>query len=151
MASTLEAKPDEEAVKKYRRVVVEEFNSQYAVISSVLEGSMQKFVEKAFAAHLISDSVMISKDFSMIAADFKAGLQCKHTVLDIQQYCQRFLDILEELGGPSVDAAKHLNIKWSAGKLLTTSGIQAEKPFNQYSQSILAAYMYSCAYMQLLV
>ena len=133
MASMLEAKPEEEAVKKYRRVVVEQFNSRYDAISSVLEGSMQKFVEKAYAAHLISDAVMKSKDFSKIATDFKAGLQFKHTVLDIQQYCQRFLDILEDLGGPSVDAAKHLEIRWSAGKLLTTSGMEAEKPFIQYS------------------
>ena len=128
----LEAKPEVKAVKKYRRVVVEEFNSQYAVISSVLEGSMSKFVEKARGAHLISETVMKSKDFSMIATDFLAGLNFKVTVLDIEQYCQRFLDILEDLGGPAVDAAKHLNIRWSAGKLLTTSGKQAEKPFNQY-------------------
>lgn len=133
MASMLEAKPEDEAVKKYRRVVVDEFNSQYAAISSVLEGSMQKFVEKALAARLISETAMKSKDFSMIATDFKAGLQFKDTVLDIQHYCQSFIEILEDLGGPAVDAANHLYIRWSAVKLLTTSGIQAEKPFNQYS------------------
>ena len=137
----LEAKPEEEAVKKYRRVVVEEFNNQYAVISSVLKGSMQTFVEKAYAARLISETVMKCKEFSMIATEFKAGLQFEHTVLDIQQYCQRFLDILEDLGGPAVSAGKHLDIRWSAGKFLTTSGMQAEKPFNQYLQLILAVYM----------
>ena len=93
----MEAKPEVEAVKKYRRVVVEEFNSQYAAISSVLDGSMSKFVEKARGAHLISETVMKSKDFSMIATEFLAGLNFKVTVLDIQQYCQRFLDIQLEI------------------------------------------------------
>ena len=133
MASMLEAKFEEEAIKKYRRAVVEEFTSQYAAISSVLEVSMQKFVEKAFAAHLISETAMKSKDFFMIATDFKTGLQSKDTVLDIQHYCQSFIEILEDLGSPAVGVAKRLDIRWSAGKFLTTSGMQAEKPSNQYS------------------
>ena len=52
---------------------------------------------------MISESVMKSKDFTSIASiatEFLAGLNFKDKVLDVQQYCQHFVGILEDLGGP---------------------------------------------------
>ena len=49
---------------------------------------------------MISESVMKSKDFTSIATEFLAGLNFKDKVLDVQQYCQHFVGILEDLGGP---------------------------------------------------
>ena len=111
--------PESDVLKKYKKAVKNEFNSCYAKLSSALEGSMQKFAEKARAADLISVSVMKSRNFDNIATDFLAGLDFKDRVLDIQEYCQCFIDILEDLGGPAVDAAKHLSIRWSASKFLS--------------------------------
>ena len=110
---------ESDVLEKYKKAVKKEFDACYAKLSSVVEGSMQKFAEKARAADLISMSVMRSKNFDNIANDFLAGLDFKDRVLDIQQHCQCFIDILEDLGGPAVDAAKHLSIRWSTAKFLS--------------------------------
>ena len=125
--------PESDASKKYKKAVNKEFNSLYADLSSSLKSSMQTFGEKAFGAGLISVSAMKSKNFDNIATDFLAGLNLKDSVLDIQKYCQCFIDILEDLGGPAVAAAKHLSIRWSAAKFLSTpvnSGIHRNHECN---------------------
>ena len=111
--------PENYVLEKYKKAVEKEFNSSYADLSSALECSMEMFVEKAHAADLISESVMKSKNFDKIAKEFLAGLNFKDRELDIQQHCQCFIDILEDLGGPAGDAAKHLSIRWSAAKFLS--------------------------------
>ena len=110
---------ESDGLTKYRETVVTVFNSQYYVLRSAVEDSMQEFAGKAYAAHMISKSVMRSKDFYSITTDFLDGLNFKNSVQDIQQYCQRFIDILEDLGGPALEAARLLSIRWSA----TNSGI----------------------------
>ena len=117
------AKVEDNVLKEYRKALVTAFNSKYHDLSSALEGSMQMFSEKTHAAHMISPSVLKSKDFCSIANAFLAGLNLKDSVQDVQQYCQRFIDILQDVGGPALDVAKHLSIRWSAAtKVLTTVG-----------------------------
>ena len=111
---------EDDVLKKYRKSVVTAFNSHYYDLSSALEGSMQMFAQKALAAALISPSVMKSKNFDSIATDFLAGLKLKDNVLDVQQYCQHFIDILHDVGGPAVVAAKRLSVRWNDTKFLTT-------------------------------
>ena len=150
MASTVES----DVVKKYRKAVATEFNSQYSYLSSALEGSMQKFAEKALGAALISPASMKSKNFDNIAVDFLAGLNFKDSVVNVQQYCQCFVDILEDLGGPAVDAARDLSVRWSAAKLLTTSvnsGMHESRDFNCIEYSLMDNEVScSCTYSSLL-
>ena len=54
---------DGNALKSCRRAVMNVFISYYAILSSVLEESMVSSAHKAFAADLISLTVMIDKKF----------------------------------------------------------------------------------------
>ena len=110
---------DDNALKKYKKAIFKELQSHYDNLSSVLEGCMPEFAKKAYAADLISEPVMKSRNFDSIISQFRAKLKLKHNISEIKQHCTRFIDILEEIGGPAVDAAKELSLRWSAAKLFT--------------------------------
>ena len=112
---------DDDALEKYKKAIVKEFRSQYDKLSSVLEGCIPEFAKKAYAADLISEPVMKSRNFDSIANEFRAGLEFKHNISEIEQHCACLIGILEKIGGPVVDAAKKLSLRWSAAKLFTSN------------------------------
>ena len=92
----------DDSLESYKKAVIDVFNSQYANLSSALQGCMtKKFTEEAFAASLISESVMRSENFADIANELKTGLKLGKTVEEIQTNCHRLVRILEDLGGPA--------------------------------------------------
>ena len=95
-------------VESYRKAVIDTFNSLYANLSSALQGCMTKFTEEAFAASLISESVMRNENFADIANEFKTGLKLRKTVEEIQTHCNCLVKILEDLGGPAVIVGSNL-------------------------------------------
>ena len=107
----------------YKKAVVYIFNAQYADISSVLEGAINAFAERAFAAGLISDPVkktvvqcshdQYSKCFDKVANDFKAGLELMRSVEDILKHCRILTQILKDLGGPVAIVGRELDAKLS--------------------------------------
>ena len=103
----------DDSLKSYRKAVIDTFNSQYANLSSALQGCMTKFAEEAFAASLISESVMRSENFADIANEFKTGLKLKKTIEEIQTNCRCLNRILEGLGGPAAIVGSNLTIELS--------------------------------------
>ena len=85
----------DDLLESYRKAVINAFNFQYANLSSALQGCMTKFTEEAFAASMISESVMRSENFADIANEFKTGLKLRKTVEEIQTHCHRLIGILE--------------------------------------------------------
>ena len=56
----------DDSLESYKKAVIDVFNSQYAHLSSALQGCMTKFTEEAFDSSLISESVMSSENFADI-------------------------------------------------------------------------------------
>ena len=98
----------DDSLESYRKAVIDVFNSQYANLSSALQGCMTKFTEEAFAASLISESVMRSENFADIANEFKTGLKLRKTLEEIQTNCRCLSRILEGLGGPAATVGSNL-------------------------------------------
>ena len=98
----------DDSLESYRKAVIDTFNSQYANLSSALQGCMTKFTEEAFAASLISESVMRSENFADIANEFKTGLKLRKTVEEIQTHYHCLVRILEDLGGPAAIVGSNL-------------------------------------------
>ena len=103
----------DDSLENYRKAVIDTFNSQYANLSSALQGCMTKFTEEAFAASLISESVMRSENFADIANEFKTGLKLRKTVEEIQTHCHCLVRILEDLGGPAAIVGRDLAVELS--------------------------------------
>ena len=96
------------SIETYRKAAIDAFNSQYANLSSALQGCMTKFTEEAFAAGLISESIMKSESFTNIASEFKTGMKLRKTVEEIQTHCHCLVRILEDLGGPAAIVGRNL-------------------------------------------
>ena len=98
----------DDSLESYRKAVIDTFNSQYANLSSALQGCMTKFTKEAFAASLISESVMRNENFADIANEFKTGLKLRKTIEEIQTHCHCLVRILEDLGGPAAIVGSNL-------------------------------------------
>ena len=98
----------DDSLESYVKAVIDVFNSQYANLSSALQGCMTKFTEEAFAADLISESVMRNENFADIASEIKTGLKLRKTVKEIQTQCHCLVRILEDLGGPAATVGRNL-------------------------------------------
>ena len=98
----------DDSLETYRKAAIDTFNSQYTNLSSVLQGCITKFSEEAFAASLISESVMKSENFTDIANEFKTGLKLRKTVEEIQTHFHCLVRILEDLGGPSAIVGRNV-------------------------------------------
>ena len=115
--------PSMDHVRIYKKAVVYIFTSQYANLSSTLKGSIKTFAERAFAAGLISGPLkeitvqcthdQYRKCFADIVNEFIAGLELKKNIEDIQEYCRKLMQILENLGGPVAAAGRELDVKLS--------------------------------------
>ena len=97
-----------DSLESYRKAVIDTFNSQYANLSSALQGCITKFTEEAFAVSLISESVMRSENFADIANEFKTGLKLRKSLEEIQTHCHCLVRILEDLGGTAAIVGRDL-------------------------------------------
>ena len=114
----------------YKNGVSYLFRSQYTCLSSILKTCIATFAEKAYEAGLITepvkgaavrcsyDQLQYSKCFSDINEEFTTGLELKNTIEEIQEYCQKFVEVLKDLGGPPEVFRKKLE-----EKLLTLFGM----------------------------
>lgn len=99
------------AEKTYQSKVKDVFVTNFDKLSSILQKSMEEFSKKAYAAKL---TYRQNENFTNIFDQFKSALEWKTSVEDIKDHYQKFIDILEELGGPAEDAAKDLASQLSA-------------------------------------
>ena len=105
---------ESKTLKTYRKTVIEVYECYFHKLSSLLNGSnMKSFAEKALQAKLINFTAMKDANFENIFSQFRAGLQCKSSISAIQRQSQRFLDILEDIGGQLEEAGKDLAVKLS--------------------------------------
>ena len=112
-SSTLLLTTMDDLLESYRKAVINAFNFQYANLSSALQGCMTKFTEEAFAASMISESVMRKGNFADIANDFKTGLRLRKTVEEVQTHCRCLIRILEGLDGPAAIVGRNLGTELS--------------------------------------
>ena len=99
------------------------FRSLYDCLSRVLKTCIGPFAEKAYAACLITEPIkgaainyspdQYIKCFSDINEEFTRGLELRNMILEIRKHCQKFVDILKDLGGPPADVGGELEEKLS--------------------------------------
>lgn len=101
---------DEEttALRRYKVAIFKIFDSWFTKLNSVLQNTMEPFVNEAFAVNLITRQVRDEKIFNSVIDEFKAGLELCKSVKEIQKRCVSFVEILEDLGGPARMAGKDL-------------------------------------------
>lgn len=109
----------EEALKVLKKAVIDAFKSRYANISSALKGSLKTFAEKAYSNDLITEPVKgaavqcthdrYNENFADIIANFISVIELGKSVEEVQKHYQRFIEILEELGGPAAIAGRELS------------------------------------------
>ena len=109
----------EETLKVLKKAVIDAFKSRYANISSTLKGSLKTFAEKAYANDLITEPVKgaavqcshdrYNKNFADIMDNFVSLLDLGKSVEEVLKHYQRFIEILEELGGPAAIAGRELS------------------------------------------
>ena len=94
----------------------------YICLSSILKTCIAMFAKKAYEAGLITepekghcsyDQLQYSKCFFDINEEFTTGLELKNTIEEIQEYCQKFVEVLKDLGGPPEVFRKKLEEKQS--------------------------------------
>ena len=88
-------------LRSYRLAVIDVFDAHYDILSSSLKKSIDTFADKAFQAHLISESVWEEKNYSSIVHEFKTRLKLCKSTLEVQTQCRSFIEILEDLNGPA--------------------------------------------------
>ena len=97
-------------LKTYRKTVIGVYERYYLKLSSLLDGSMRSFAGKALEAKLINFTAMKDANFENIFSEFRAGLQWKSSISEIQQLSQCFIDILDDIGGQLEEAGKDLAV-----------------------------------------
>ena len=100
----------DDSLEIYRKAALDTFNSQYDNLCLALQGCMTKFIEEAFAAGLISESVMRSENFPKIANEFKTRLKLRNTLEDVQTHFHCLIKILKNLGGPAAIVGNNLEV-----------------------------------------
>ena len=99
------------ALESYRKDIADVFNSYYDKLSLVLDGCIESFVKKAYAAQLISEQVMKDKNFTNVFSELKVGLELKTTEAEMLKHCECVIKILEDLGGPAATVGKYLAVQ----------------------------------------
>ena len=110
-------------LKTYKRAVVYILTSHYADLKSVLEKCINELAGVALQASLISFPVMratvrcshdqYSECFADIINDLIVGLELMKNVDDVLKHCQKFTQILRDLGGPVAIVGNEVDSKLS--------------------------------------
>ena len=99
----------ENNIKLLRKTISSVIRSKRADLRQALKGTMSEFTDEMVAAGLVNDGVLESKDFEIIVNDFLAGLKFVDDLSKLEQQWNTFINILENLGGPSKRAAQQLD------------------------------------------
>ena len=97
----------------FKKAMRDSITSRYATLRNTLEGSMESFAENMYQAGLINREALRSRKYDIIMEQFISGMSYKHSISEIQKYCQLFADALEELGGPVEMASNELTREWT--------------------------------------
>ena len=86
--------------------------SHYADLTS-LNTSLSDLASQLYAAHLISDEVRETRSMEKFITEFKASLNFKRKLPQVQEHCQKFLNSFVAVRGSYADAAIALGEDWS--------------------------------------
>ena len=100
-------------VEAFKKGVSDSIKFKYATLQGALEGSMESFAGEMYQADLINREAMKSHNYDVIMSQFISGMDFKHTISELQEYCQLFTDVLEKLGGAAKMAASEFTKEWT--------------------------------------
>ena len=94
MASSGECEDD---LRSLRIILRSTLVLKHTIFSSLLKGeSLNAFAQHAYQVSLISH---VQQDYGSIVESFKAQMDLKHTLNDLEDHCRKFFNALEEVGG----------------------------------------------------
>ena len=99
----------EDELKRLRKTLKNALVSCHATLGNLLKSSIGPFAEQMYQAGLITDA---QQDYKSIVDAFKAQMELIHTQIELEECCCKFLNALEQVGGPVEKAAKELEKSW---------------------------------------
>ena len=87
---------------------------QYVSLNNALKNNLKDVANEMYAEELISEKVKDSPTYDSVIHEFKAGMMYKKDITQLEEYCQTFLDCLDNgsQGGPAISAAQDLAEDW---------------------------------------
>ncbi|XP_019859374.1 PREDICTED: uncharacterized protein LOC109587585 [Amphimedon queenslandica] len=107
--ASLSASVDIERVKKVINDVLETHYARY--LNSL--SSVNALADQLFKAKLIRNEVKDHPSMKAFITEFKANLNAKMTLSQVQEHCQKFLDSFSVIGGNDAHAAIALAKEWN--------------------------------------
>uniref|UniRef100_A0A1X7TH11 Uncharacterized protein n=1 Tax=Amphimedon queenslandica TaxID=400682 RepID=A0A1X7TH11_AMPQE len=98
-------------VTKVKKVIGDVLVSHYAALNS-LKTSLSDLASQLYAAHLISDEVKETRSMENFITEFKASLNFKRKLPQVEEHCQKFLSSFIAVRGSYADAAIVLCEDW---------------------------------------
>ena len=86
--------------------------SHYAALNSLPKKSFTGLVNQLYSADLISNEVKEDPSMKECIDEFKASLNFKRKLPEVQEHCQKFLSSFIAVRGSCADAAKALGDDW---------------------------------------
>ena len=87
---------------------------KYATLKGALEGSMESFAGEMYQADLINREAMKSHNYDVIMGQFISGMNFIHSISELQEHCQVFVDVLEKMGGAAKITSSEFTKEWNA-------------------------------------
>ena len=97
---------------KVKKVINEAFHSRFADFNSLPKKSLSGLANQLYAAKLVTNEVRETPSMDECIAEFKASLNFKKELPQIQEHCQKFLNSFIKVGGSYAAAAIALHEDW---------------------------------------
>ena len=68
---------------------------QYVSLNNALKNNLKDVANEMYAEELISEKVKDSPTYDSVIHEFKAGMMYKKDITQLEEYCQTFLDCLD--------------------------------------------------------
>uniref|UniRef100_A0A1X7U231 Uncharacterized protein n=1 Tax=Amphimedon queenslandica TaxID=400682 RepID=A0A1X7U231_AMPQE len=98
-------------VERVKRIINDVLVSHHAALNS-LKSSLSDLADQLYTARLITDQVKETCSMDAFVAEFKASLNFKRKLPQVQEHCQKFLSSFIAVRGSYADAAIALGEDW---------------------------------------
>lgn len=90
--------------------------TNHSSLKGLLKGAMESFADGVYTASLITTETKSSHDYDRIMEEFQSGLDIQFTVQSVHEYYEKFLQVLEDIGGPMEHIVSILREQASKGQ-----------------------------------
>lgn len=96
------------AKKDFEKVLT----TNHVFLNEAFRLSLAEVADQLYQAHIISSSIKRSPSYDDIVDSFKASMNFKRTIPDLEAHCSKFLTALSNINGPVSEAAQVIKEEW---------------------------------------